>query len=335
MHRETLGVEPQPDTHRMPLAISRSKPFRRLLSRIGSSTYRLNTVLVGLENIAAGAGQTGAVAVRWTKPGSTEKAKEVANQARIFACAGALVLAADVFDCFLRDFAREEWLGFTPETQAIATKARTRPSEQGGEYSLAERAAAICNEMDIVEPIKVAAMDFLAKWRNVVVHSSDRRTRISNSTRDILTEAAAHFYAKYAHLDIGLALRNFDGRKVPVPKEVTTLIAIAVNFSRQLDKSAIRRVASNSDETAETANRMLLSYFRNSDERPLSSWRELSEIWQGGANRRKNQLKKILAGIGITETLTPVSAALAETFVDELVALSRDDFAQRFGVVRG
>src|ERR1035437_5492832 len=107
-----LGVESQPDTIAVPLTISRSPPFRRLLSRIGHSTYRLNTILVGLEQIAAGAGKIGAVAVTWTKPKSLKGAKQTADQARIFACASALVLANDVFDSFLREFALEEWLGF-------------------------------------------------------------------------------------------------------------------------------------------------------------------------------------------------------------------------------
>jgi hypothetical protein len=87
----------------MTLAISRTTPFRRLLLRIGQSTYRLNTVLVGLNCVASGLGDAGAIAVTWTKPASLEKARQVADQARIFTCASALVLGADVFDSFLRE----------------------------------------------------------------------------------------------------------------------------------------------------------------------------------------------------------------------------------------
>src|SRR5437879_4127744 len=137
-----LGVETQPDTILMPLALLRTTPFRRLQSLIGRSTYRLNTVLVGLECIAAGKGDAGGVAVTWSKPKTIDKARQVADQARIFACASALVLGADVFDSFLREFASEEWLGFGIETREMATKAKTRPSDQGGEYSVVERAEA-------------------------------------------------------------------------------------------------------------------------------------------------------------------------------------------------
>jgi hypothetical protein len=139
----------------MPLAISRTAPFRHLQSRIGSATYRLNTALVGLQHIAEGSGQTGHVAVSWRKPASPSQAKEAANQARIFLCAGVLVLAADVFDSFLRDFAREEWLNVDETTRNIATKAVTRSNDRGGEYSVAERAAALCDELKIDAPAKL------------------------------------------------------------------------------------------------------------------------------------------------------------------------------------
>jgi hypothetical protein len=39
-------------------------------------------------------------AVTWPKPKTPDKARQAANQARIFACASALVLGADVFDSF-------------------------------------------------------------------------------------------------------------------------------------------------------------------------------------------------------------------------------------------
>lgn len=211
----------------MPLALSRSTPFRRLQSRIGGSTYRLNTVLEGLEEIAVGGGGTGALAVNWPKPKTPDKARQVADQARIFACVSGLVLSADVFNSFLREFASEEWLGFAIETRAVATKAKTRPQEEGGGYSVAERAEALCADLSLEDPIKIAALDLLVKWRNVMAHSSDRRTRLTADRRRTLTDAASK---EYFHFDIALALKNFEARREPVPKEVTHLVAIAVRF---------------------------------------------------------------------------------------------------------
>ena len=197
----------------MSLVFSRTLPFRRLQSRIGHTTYRLNTVLVGLKCVADGQGDGGAIAVTWSKPKTLELAKQVADQARIFACASALVLGADVLDAFLREFCAEEWLGFAPETRNVATKAITGAG--GAEYSVAERAEAICAELGLKDPVKIAALDLLAKWRNVVAHGSDRRARLTTDKKRTLIDAASKIKEKYSHFDIELALKNFESQRCP------------------------------------------------------------------------------------------------------------------------
>ena len=65
---------------------------------------------------------------------------------------------------------------------------------------------------------------------------------------------------RYKHLDIELALANFDNRRIPVAKEVTTLVAIAVNFSRALDEAAIRRAAGTPEKVTGAAVPPLLTF---------------------------------------------------------------------------
>jgi hypothetical protein len=298
------------------------------------STYRLNTVLVGLECVAAGGGEAGSVAVTWTKPATLDQARQAADQARIFACASALVLGADVFDSFLREFANESWLGFASETRDIATKAKTRHRDSGGEYSIAERAEALCGNLGLDDPVRIAALHLLAKWRNVVAHSAERPARLTASRRSTLNQAASEIHDRYSHLDVGLALRNFDAHKVPVAKEVTSLVAIAVNFSRTLDETAIKCAAPTPDKMSAAAEQMLLAYFKASPELAVNPWKELSDAWQGGAARRRSMLKKFLAATGITANQKPVSALLPDGFVEDIVMLSRDDFARRFQIAR-
>src|ERR1700730_7154047 len=158
----------------MPLSISKTLPLRHLLSRIGHSTYRFNTILVGLDCVAKGGGDGGSIAVTWPKPGNTREAEHTASKARSFACAGAIMLATDVFDSFLRDLAEGSWLQFQPVTVGIATKAYTRPKEKGGAYSVAERAKALAIDLEIDNLQAVALIDLFAKWRNVVAHAADR-----------------------------------------------------------------------------------------------------------------------------------------------------------------
>jgi hypothetical protein len=167
-----------------------------------------------------------------------------------------------------------------------------------------------------------------------VAHSSERSFRIKNNYRDSLLGAAEDFYKSHSHLDITLALKNFDSRKTPVSKEVTSLVAIAVNLSRQLDEHAIRRVASSTEGMQEATDRLLRAYFRDHDERPQSAWSELSEAWQGDIQRRKLKLMKIFERVNVTKTTKPISAPLPAHFVDEIIALSRDGFAERFLVAK-
>lgn len=316
----------------MPLTVSRTTAFRRLQSRIGSSTYQLNTLFVGLKLIAEGGGEGGAIAVTWTKPPTVESAEQTANQARAFACRGALVLAADVFDSFLRNLVSERWLSFCNETREIATKAKTRPKHEGGDYSVAERAAFIGRDLGISEPVKISALDLLVKWRNNVVHDAEQSRRLRQTDEVTLRNAADHFRQKYSHFDIELAIRNFNAQRIPVAKEVTSLIAAAVNLARIMDEHAIRRMADSAEKLCIASEEMLRGYFAVSAYREANQWREICDAWQGGLQRRRNAVKKYWSTAGLTENQSPISAELPHTFLEELITLPREEFARRVGV---
>lgn len=139
IHREMQGSITR-RTPSMQLCFSRTKPFRNLQKHIGSSTYRLNTIFVGLDCVAKSQGDSGAIAVTWKKP-SKDKSTDVANQAKIFACTSALMLGADVVDAYIREIVAQKGLEFSPKSFEIATKATTGPS--GNKYSFADRVTAI------------------------------------------------------------------------------------------------------------------------------------------------------------------------------------------------
>lgn len=319
----------------MPIAISRTAPFRYFQSRIGSATYRLNTVLVGLEHIANGADKVGSLPVTWKKPENKQIARQVADQAKIFACSGAIVLAGDVVDYFVRDISKEPWLGFTRETIDIATKAITRSPALGGAYSVAERAGAICIELKLDQPIGLAALELFSKWRNITVHRDDRMTRLPKANRELLIQSAEFFHKNYSHFNIELAIKNFESGKTPVPKETSSLIAAAQNICREIDSASIKRVASTTNQIEEVADALLNAYFHTARTNSKSGWQELSDAWQGSDTLRRSNLLKIFQRVGLTETKEPISAELEEKYIDNLVTLNRDEFAQRFCVKRG
>lgn len=313
----------------MPLILNRTPPFRRLQSRIGSATYRLNTIFVGLESIAEGRSNTGALAVTWRAP-PPNTARQVADQARIFAAAGALVLAGDLVDTFVRELASEQWLSFSDETVKIATKAATRTKELGGEYSVAERFEALCSDLKTSHVYEIAIIDLMVKWRNVVAHSADRTPRLGALNKSTLIAQASTISESHSHLDIGMAIANFEKRKTPVPKEITSLIAIAVNFCRKVDQAAIRRVAGTDRGMERSVDNILTRHFAE-HAKPKSF---LAEIMQGDASSRVKAFRKLLSNLGVSDatvpqgraagrkgadgTVGPVSAQLSDLYVDKL-----------------
>lgn len=328
----------------MQFYFSRTKPFRNLQRHIGSSTYRLNTVFVGLDCVAKGQGDAGSIAVTWKKP-SADKSIQVANQAKIFACTSALMLGADIVDGYLREIVRQEWLKFDDETQAIATKATT--GSGGTSYSFADRATAICNDLGLNEGLRIAGLDLLASWRNVVAHSGPRNVDLKKEIKALLLDSRAIIHQEYSHLDIELALKNFGKRQAPVGKEVTSLLAMASNLCRAIDQAAIMRVASTEEKMNGLVEQLLIEYFRIDEWRTVGPWQEISDAWQGSEERRRRNLEKILQKVGVATTpqpkdlknptrarlrRAPVSAPVSIDYLNELVSLNRYEFATRFRI---
>ena len=313
----------------MMIALSRTAPFRHLQKQIGSATYRLNTILVGLEAIADGASSPPHLPVTWPKPSSPGQARNVADQASVFACTSALVLAADIFDQFLGSLAAEEWLGFSPKARDIATKAITRPKGDGGAYSVAERTTELLNDLGLQTSPAVGGLDLLSNWRNVVVHTKKRAISLGKDVNDLLINEKDHFYKHYSHFDIELALKNFYGRKSPVPKEATSLIAVVQNISRAIDEAAIKRVAGNSESIVNVTDKLLRGYFTD-DEREMPGSTEIAEAWQGSKERRLANFLKILQKVGVTDTSSVVSAVLPQYYITDVISYTRSEFENRF-----
>ncbi|ATG47653.1 hypothetical protein CEW89_08745 [Celeribacter ethanolicus] len=315
----------------MPYTLTRTRPFRNLQSRIGSATYRLNTILVGLQQVAGGADKTEDLPVSWSKP-SPAKAKQVADQARIFACSAAVAFAYDGFDSFIRAIVREDWLSFSQSTIEIATKSVTK---KGGEaYSMSERLEKISQELNIESPLDTATVELFAKWRNLVVHDRDDSSRgLSIASEEALSSSSDYFYKNYSHLDINLALKNFSARKMPVPKEATSLIALAQNLARRVDEAAINRVASTPTDFEKAALVLVGQHYKLAKGRHPTPAAAVAEAWQGDVVRREKNLERVLVELGISkEQKKPVSASLPEDFIPRMAGLDIEDFAKKIGV---
>lgn len=314
------------------LAISRTVPFRQFQARLGSATYRLNTIFVGLEHVAEGAGKLPhGAAISWAKPADSDKAKQAADQARIFACTAAMAFAVDVAEQYIFSIVQVSWLDFPMSVKEIATKAKTRPASEGGAYSLAERAQAICDHLGMSCPLLLGLLDLLAKWRNKTIHSGERNVDIANDSRSAILEGAATMHEKYSHFDVALALENFKHKKLPVAKEITSLIAACQNFFRQIDEAAIKKAAGTSIGLRYTLNSMMRDYFFAGDRREVLIASRMAEFMQGDTEHRRRYLLRSIAPLGMSHTTTPISAVLGDSDVDEILQMSTDQLTTALG----
>ncbi|MBY3364971.1 MULTISPECIES: hypothetical protein [Rhizobium] len=322
------------------LAISRTIPFRKFQSAIGHSTYRLNTIVVGLELVALGHDKPKELNIKWRKPAEGQPARSVANQAKTFALLSAMVYGTDLFDTFLRDFGAEDWLGFKQQTIFISGK---HGSGQGArDFSIRERAKAIVDDLgpksieqadvELVLPTMLALLDLMAKWRNNIVHGSHGKDRqIDEETRKQLLTAAEYLKEKYSNVEISRTLKSFDQGAHPTRKDVTVLLASLQNLSRLLDVAAIRRVAPDVSAVEAIADQLLCGRWKPTESN-RRGWAEFCEIWSRKPTDRSNGITKALAQLAITATSEPVSPHLSEGYVNELASLAREDVARRLGL---
>ncbi|MBJ6122947.1 hypothetical protein [Sphingomonas mollis] len=207
---------------------------------------------------------------------------------------------------------------------------------------MSERFGALCADLAISCDVELAIIDMISKWRNVAVHTDDRSVKLASSTKAILKDAAHSLRQKNSHIDINLAVENLENRKMPVPKEITTLISMSVNFCRKVDQAAIVRVAGNREGMRQVVDRILADCLQQSDKASAM----LAELMQGSLDRKKRGLRNVLRNLGISELATtqgrsagrrtddgealPVSALLPDSYLDELAELSLPQLRQRF-----
>ena len=309
------------------LAFSRTIPFRQLQAGIGRSTYRLNTIVVGLELVALGGKRPEHLQVKWNEPASAAMARQVADQAKNFALVSATVYAADLFDTFLRNIAAETWLEFQAETVHVVGRHGSGPG--GHEYSMRERALKLCAELDIKADPLPSTLDLLAKWRNNLVHGSYGRDRqLNQDVRAELIAGAEFLNQNYANIDIGRTLKAFEDGGHPTRKDATVLLACVQNLARLIDESAVRRALPNETAMEALADRFLGQRWKpdGSDRR---GWVEFCDIWARAPQDRPKTFAKVLGQVAITPVKKPISPPLTEAYVRDLARLNREEAAMR------
>ncbi|MDW9593798.1 hypothetical protein GOA63_16455 [Sinorhizobium meliloti] len=315
-----------PDQVTFPLAISRSAPFRSLQQGIGQSTFRLNTIVVGLELIADGGSKAIDLPVVWKKPDTPQKARQVADQARQFALTSALVYSSDLFDQFLRQLVRLKWADFPEEVVKVVSKEVTKP--EGKAYSVTERVEKLADYLNVDERTGIAMLALLIEWRNSIVHGAKTRKRsIGNSSRNVLMENSDLLSKKYSNIDVSLTINRFESGEQPRRKDTTVLIASCQNLARILDQATIRNIAKTRDGIIYLTESLLRERWNSEGGRD-----EYCAVWNNNKVGRRILFEKVLNQLGISRTSKPVSACLDDGFVEDFVEQDRASLEKRLGL---
>ena len=312
------------------LAISRTIPFRQLQAGIGRSTYRLNTIVVGLELVAEGGQKPAALNVKWNAPATAPVARQVADQAKSFALVSALVYGADLFDSYLRSTADAAWLRFSPNTAFVTGRHGTGPG--GHEYSMMERALRLTDELGITDDYLPAMLDLLAKWRNNLVHGGRGKGRgLDSIARRHITDCAQQLHDAYANIDVGRTLRAFDAGAFPSRKDATVLLAACQNLARAIDE-AIRRAVPDAIAMETLADSFLSDRWKKKAD-TRRGWQEFCSLWDQAGSERERGLVKVLGQMAIASSKEPVSPALGQRYISDLAGLDRANAELRLALI--
>lgn len=323
---------------RTPLVFSQSRTLRNLLADIAEATRALNTIHVGLESVAEGHGGQGAVVRAWPKPKTAEKARAYADEASTFACRSAIVFAAEVFDSYLCGLANEEWAAISIATREIVLQTQTRKKKDGGGRSVAERAEALLAELGSQDPLKIAALDLLVRWRNLVAHDSKDSRSLHKTRIATLTKCADEFQSRQRPLNIVQALEHYDAGRPPLPIEVTTLIAFSVRLAQEIDVAVIARAVSTISKFEHTADFILKAHFDLKNRTLVSLNKEMDKFRNADPSTRRHFIRSILSKSGLSPrkpgSLRAKKGAklveLPEAYLQEVSQLRHEDFKKRF-----
>lgn len=120
---------------------------------------------------------------------------------------------------------------------------------------------------------------------------------------------------------------------MPVPKEATSLIALAQNLARKVDEAAIGRVASTPAKFESATLHLLGQHFKQLKGRHSTAAAAVGEAWQGNSVRRKRHLERVLIELGISDMQkNPISAPLPEDFLSRMANLDSKGFAEEIGI---
>lgn len=245
-------------------SITKTSAFRLFQRLVGGSTLFLSTSAIGLECLflhpQSAISASTSLHIGWKLPTTVAKTRDLTFQTRTFLLTSVLTAACDAIDQYISQIVKIEWLIFSPRTRDIATMAITKPG--GKAWQPGERLATICQEVgveDYEHPVALLALAF--RWRNAIVHATDAKFQLDLTYRRVL-QAGPEILEMKAGFNVHRALQNFDEKRPPSLKEVTTLLSCAQDLCGAIDNAALKKALPSEKAVEELLKLKLRAFFR-------------------------------------------------------------------------
>lgn len=191
--------------------------LNRFLKQVGKVVHYLNTVVVGLSAVEAGTA---------TKPVALDISWQPSNviasgrQARAFVMQATLVTVAEELVAYVAD------VGSSPACSGLTFS---------GEAKRANKLKALREYCRLEEDHLSLGPLLVIHWRNKIIHRKSQ-AGLTKDQREILIGESDVIKNNYKNLDPILLLQHFEVN-TPTLKDVSSLVAITINFVKSVDRS--------------------------------------------------------------------------------------------------
>lgn len=211
------GTTGQDNKPREVAANQASHALSTFLKDIGEASFFLNTVIVGLDAVERGHKKPDSLDIHWDPKDpilASRRARKFTVEAFILRAGEALI----------------------QYTKSISVLPRFRSIKQGwtSDTPSAERLDQIASAILGKDDFLIAAGILLVSWRNLVAH--DGKLIFHHDKKQILRKHETTIAENYKNLNIDCLLCHIVERR-PTQKDVSSLIAMAINLSRKVDKN--------------------------------------------------------------------------------------------------
>ena len=222
-------------------------PWRQeFYKAVGDAVFQLNTIIVGLEQIAKGHVDHD-LSINWPVPINLRAA---ADQSRHLALSGVLLLIHSRFENYITQVARDALWPFDDSSRQIILKSSKKQisPKKFVDYSVFERTRVLMDVAGCFDEIALGFVDAGTTWRNTIVHQR-ADSHMDSVARGYLKQNALAIRTTHSGIDVDRMIESLEkgSKSLPTLKETTTIIAFLIRAVDTIDNAFVAHVFSKDD----------------------------------------------------------------------------------------